>query len=119
MNNTQITFSTGKPQIDNLIHGLVSLYEMLFPDRIRGYYLLGSYHDGSATHTSDIDLMIIFRDVFLEGEEERAIQTKQICRKIAPIHVDLPAFSEAMLKQKDTVESVKQTSDDEETHEQE
>jgi predicted nucleotidyltransferase len=103
MDEIQIAFSTGKPRIDALLHGLVSLYEMLFPDRIRAYYLVGSYYDGSATHTSDLDVMIIFRDAFLEGEEQRTVQTKKICRQIAPIHVDLPAFSEDMLKYRDNI----------------
>lgn len=103
MTDIQINLSTGTPRIDTLIQGIVNLYEMLFPKRIRGYYLLGSYHDGSATYTSDIDLMIIFRDEFLEGEEQQAIHTKQICRQIASIHVDLPAFSEAMLINQDTI----------------
>jgi hypothetical protein len=37
-----------------------SIYESVFPGRIRGYYLLGSYSDATSVSISDIDMAILF-----------------------------------------------------------
>jgi hypothetical protein len=39
--------STGTPQIDSLLAGFIGLFELAFPARIRAYYLVGSYANGS------------------------------------------------------------------------
>ena len=55
---------TGIEQIDSILRGLVGLFEVSFPGRIRGCYLTGSYSDGTAVdlgrtlHSSDIDTVI-------------------------------------------------------------
>lgn len=36
----------GNATIDAIIDGLIGIYEAVFPERIRGYYLTGSYAAG-------------------------------------------------------------------------
>ncbi len=50
--------STGNEQIDHLLCELIHTFEDAFPNRIRGYYLEGSYADQTALRTSDIDLRL-------------------------------------------------------------
>ncbi|MBI1279686.1 MAG: hypothetical protein GC179_16280 [Anaerolineaceae bacterium] len=98
-----LLYTTGRPQIDRAIAGVVSIYEAAFPARVRGYYLVGSLSRGTAGSNSDIDLEIIFKDTFLPDEAERLILIRQGCRALSPIHLDLPARDEASLPHSDTV----------------
>jgi hypothetical protein len=61
MNDITPLHSTGNQQVDHILQGVIGLYEMIFPGRIRGYYLVGSYADGSAVAASDIDVEIWFK----------------------------------------------------------
>lgn len=53
MNEISLINSTGNRQVDDILRGIVGLFEMAFPNRIRGYYLCGSYIDGSAIPCED------------------------------------------------------------------
>jgi hypothetical protein len=97
MNPIHLNFSTGNQQIDHAIQGIVGIFEAAFPQRIRSYYLVGSYVDGSATPFSDIDIRVIFKDDFEAGEEERMLRIRNNCRLISPIAIDCPPLSEARL----------------------
>lgn len=44
-----------------LLRSVVGAFEAAFPGRVRGYYLAGSYAEGTSTPTSDVDIDIIFR----------------------------------------------------------
>jgi hypothetical protein len=55
----------GYPHIDRTIAGVIAVYEVAFPERIRGYYLVGSLSRGTAGTNSDIDLEIVFKESFL------------------------------------------------------
>lgn len=90
-------YSTGQSQIDDTICGIIGIFEAAFPARIRSYYLVGSYADGSATLLSDIDIRLIFKDKFKTGEEEKMRQVRHYCRLISPIAIDCPPLSEGRL----------------------
>jgi hypothetical protein len=78
--------SAGHPQVDKLLSGIIGLFELIFPQRIQAYYLVGSYADGSATPLSDIDVRVIFKGDFADPQEdERFRQARQHCRMISPI----------------------------------
>jgi Nucleotidyltransferase domain len=80
--------STGHPQIDEIIRGLIGIFEIAFPGRIRGCYLVGSYADGSAVALSDIDLRVVFKEGFADSaEEERVRQVRGYCRQISPVSI--------------------------------
>jgi hypothetical protein len=96
---------TGIEQIDHILQGLVRLFELSFPTRVRGYYLSGSYSDGSAIgggsllHASDIDLFVVFKDSLATGESTTFHQVVNACRLISPVPLDVHAFSEDELRQ--------------------
>ena len=59
--------------ITQTLQGLIDLFEQVFPRRVRGYYLEGSYADQTALTTSDVDLTILFKDSFIDtAEREKA-----------------------------------------------
>jgi predicted nucleotidyltransferase len=60
--------TTGHQQVDGIIRGLIGIFEATFPERVRAYYLVGSYADGSAVPLSDIDIRVVFKDDF-QGDE--------------------------------------------------
>lgn len=94
--------STGNQQVDSILRGLISLYEMVFPEHIRGYYLLGSYMDASAGAISDIDLYIVFKQGFLNlDEEKKADDLREASALLSPIRLDIPLLSEEQLQPED------------------
>src|SRR5215469_3233637 len=54
-----LLFHTQQPDVDEALTLLVGLYETSYPHSILSYYLEGSYADGSAIATSDVDLVLI------------------------------------------------------------
>jgi hypothetical protein len=97
--------STGSDRADAILSGAVHLWEALFPERIRGYYLSGSYATATATPTSDLDLTIVFKDDYHNpAESDRA---QQLCAAIEALHpaifLDLGYLSEQSLQQADRV----------------
>src|SRR5829696_8816255 len=97
--------STGDDRADAILRGAVSLWEAVFPERIRGYYLGGSYANATATPTSDLDLTILFKDYYRgQAESDRA---QHLCVAIEALHpaifVDMGYVSEQSLQQADRV----------------
>src|SRR5262245_54368712 len=92
--------STGYQNVDELLRGLIGIFEIVFPDRIRGYYLLGSYSDGTAVPDSDIDMGILFKGKIDSREEDVFWQLVQHCSRISPIRLDLgPPDEDHFLKE--------------------
>ena len=71
MNEVALQFTTDVAPVDRLLRGLVRLIERTFPARVRGFYLEGSYADGSAVATSDVDLRVVFKDTITADEQQR------------------------------------------------
>lgn len=59
MDTITLLSSTGDPSVDRLLRGVIGRFEAAFPARIRCHYLKGSYTDGSAVATSDLDLAVV------------------------------------------------------------
>ncbi len=78
MNNDDIRLqgTSGHARIDALIREVVRVYEETFPGQIAAYYVEGSYADQTSLPTSDIDLVIIFRDPF--GDAEARTRAEQL-----------------------------------------
>ncbi len=64
-----LSSKTADPQIDAMLRGMIGIHEMVFPMRVRAYYLVGSYHTGHTVPASDLDIVVVFRGSFLPGEE--------------------------------------------------
>lgn len=97
---------TGNGQIDDIIQGLIAVYEAVFPRRIRGYYLTGSYVAGGLTPLSDLDLLILFKGAFADDEERdraRRLNGAFYHARLTAIRLDLPARSEQNLAPLDRI----------------
>lgn len=95
MNTVSLLNSVGNRKVDNILRGVISIFESVFPNRIRGYYLKGSYTDGTAVPASDIDVDVLFEDSFLSREEhEKAQQISEYCSLISPIELELNLYGE-------------------------
>lgn len=86
--------STGNQQIDDILRGVIGVFEAAFPGRTRAYYLVGSYADGTALVESDIDFGVLFKGRMEKDEAEKAWQLSQFCSLISPVCLDFMAASE-------------------------
>jgi hypothetical protein len=61
MPSVTLAHSTGNHGVDACLAATIALIEAVFPDRMRAYYLLGSYADYTAVPDSDVDLFVVSR----------------------------------------------------------
>lgn len=95
MSTIELATSTGIRQVDTILCGVVGMYETVFPDRVRAYYLFGSYTNKSAVAISDIDMGVLFKGPFLDDAEEiKAQQLRQYCSLLSPLRLDIGVASE-------------------------
>lgn len=77
---------------------VIAAFERAFPGRLRACYTIGSYADGSALATSDLDLTIIFASVFASPAERDAAQRlASVCAEQTPIELDIEVEEEEEL----------------------
>lgn len=91
--------ATGNKQIDDILKETIAIFEDAFPQRIRGYYVEGSYANNNQVPTSDVDLVLIFKDAFID-EQERA-KAEEVARQWASscgVEMDIPLIEEAHLR---------------------
>lgn len=97
MTNIALLDSTDIPNIDQIISEIISLGEYHFCGRIRGYYVVGSYAVDEAVETSDLDMVIVFKEQQTLFEKERFASFKLECQQQCPLAVDLIPLDEAQL----------------------
>jgi hypothetical protein len=69
---------------------LIGSFEDAFPGRVLGWYVEGSYADGTSIATSDIDLVAVFRGRFAhEGEREAAARLCAACARKSALELDV------------------------------
>ena len=96
--NTYLLHTVREPYVDAPLLDMVQQYELAFPDRVRSYYLLGSYADGCPVVGSDIDAYVLFKETFLSPKE--VIQAKQlasVCVKKSILRLDGNVIDEQTL----------------------
>ena len=98
MPDISLLASTGNQPVDKILQGIIGTYELVFPGRIRGYYLLGSYTDATSVSISDIDMAILFKG---SSVDKREAQVNRCCSLISPIRLDISAHSEERLPAED------------------
>src|SRR5687768_9228936 len=59
---TEIEHSTGDAEVDDVLRAFIGIFEAARPGTARAYYLTGSYAEGTAASTSDLDVAIVLRD---------------------------------------------------------
>ena len=98
MNEIVLIYSTCDSRIDHILKAIIGYCELLFPKRIRGYYLQGSYATGDATSASDIDMVLLFREDFIDEEEQqRAWQVDTLSEWLVGRQLDIIPFPESRL----------------------
>lgn len=90
MPDIKLAKATENVLIDSYLRELIGVFEAAFPDRVRSYYLIGSFATGGAIRTSDVDLRVIFKDRFAEGEAARVEQLRDDCHLLGMLPLDLP-----------------------------
>jgi len=85
------------PDIERALQDVVAIHEKRFPDRIRAYYLHGSYLKGSAVAGSDLDVMIIFKGRFRKPELKKARAVFDECQNISPVYLGLTIHEESSI----------------------
>ena len=80
--------STGNPQINGILRGLIGIYQTVFPGRLRCVYVIGSYSDGSAVPGSDLDVGIVFTESLKDAELAQFRQVNQSVALISPVRLD-------------------------------
>ncbi len=86
--------STGDPRTDEILRASVGLLELVFPGRIRAYYLSGSYTDATAVPGSDLDALVVFKGELTAPERERFRQVTYNCSLLSSVLVDFAARGE-------------------------
>jgi hypothetical protein len=98
MNAVVLTTSTAVPLIDRILQTIIGTYEEAFPNRVRSYYLIGSYVEHTAVPLSDIDCFVIFANDFTTPEEAALAEAVgQQCASSSPVRLDIGAYPENKL----------------------
>lgn len=84
--------------INSVLFGVVGLYQMLFPGRLRACYLLGTHVTREAVEESDLDLTVVFKDRFQEGEREGCERARHYLGSLARVPLDVSVVDEAQLQ---------------------
>lgn len=90
---------TGTSRVDDILREVIGRFETSFPGRLRACYAEGSYADGSAVTTSDVDVTIVFRDTFRGAAEREAVEHLcASCAETSEIELDIGVIDEAQLR---------------------
>src|SRR6266700_7336290 len=85
----------GNKRVDDILRETIAIFEHAFPQRIRGYYVEGSYANESQVPTSDVDLVLIFKDTFIDEQERvRAEEVARQCASSCGVEMDIPLVEE-------------------------
>lgn len=89
--------STEHQKVDEILQGIIGIFEKTFPTRIRAYYLIGSHATGDAVCTSDLDVVIVFKGKLLSDEETLVHHVGNSCQHLSSIELDLMFYSEEQI----------------------
>jgi hypothetical protein len=78
-------------------HDLVAAFERSLHGRVRAYYLEGSSADETMLETSDLDLVVVFKDRCSAAEREQAAGLLASCDRISALELDVTVTDEATL----------------------
>lgn len=101
---TSLLESTGSRVADRVLQGVVSVFEHAFPDRVRGFFVRGSYANARFTEGSDLDMFVVFKDAFAEpAEADRARSISRGCALLSPILLEILVVGERQLHREDNL----------------
>ena len=89
------------PTQDNLVNALlqniIKIFEAEFPQRIRAYYVEGSYADASSVTTSDLDVLLVYKESFKSDEAQKAEELARQCEAESMLELDIECVDEHSL----------------------
>ncbi|HEV2125671.1 MAG TPA: hypothetical protein VGW38_23200, partial [Chloroflexota bacterium] len=94
MTDIELLARTGDAVADDVLRGIIGLFELVFPGRPRAYYLQGSGADGTAVATSDLDVRILFTGDLVGEELARGRRLASHCKRLSAIGLDLSVNGE-------------------------
>lgn len=94
MKNERHLTPTGNAVVDRILGGLVGVFEIAFPDRIRSYYIEGSQADQTGLATSDIDINILFKESLETDERRKAFDLADSCGRLSAMQLDIDILDE-------------------------
>jgi hypothetical protein len=89
----------GHSQIDSVVQEVIQVYEDAFPGKIAAYYIEGSYADQTSLSTSDLDLVIIFRDRFADADARSMAERTWTNTQVGTPEVDISIIDEDSLRE--------------------
>ena len=90
-----LAYLTEHPKINQILQGVIGVFEKVFLDRIRGYYLEGSFGNRSTVANSDLDMYVIFKGRFSSPVEAMtAVSLSQSCAQISPVLLEIKPGAE-------------------------
>jgi hypothetical protein len=96
MDSVSLINPTNNEKVDKILQGIIGIFERAFPNRVRGYYLTGSYSNGTAVSTSDVDFCPLFKNGFIDSQEQEKVwQLGWLCSDfISPIEMQVAPLDE-------------------------
>jgi hypothetical protein len=91
--------STRNQQIDDILRGAIGILETTFPNRIKAYYLHGSFFDDTAIPTSDIDLFLVTHGKLSTEERTKMQHIMHFSALFSPFMVEMLALDDTSLLQ--------------------
>jgi hypothetical protein len=89
-----LAHQTGNQVVDRVLTALVELTELLIPNRAAGYYLSGSYANGSPVPASDLDVMVVLRSGSTPKHVAGLLATYRQCGRLTPMALDVVVATE-------------------------
>lgn len=99
MGEISLSFSTGHAKADRVLRDVVGTLETVFPNLLRAYYLSGSYAEGTAVSTSDIDLTVILKEEPADAVRKRFGGVMQFISLNSPVDVDITPIVEGLVNE--------------------
>ncbi|NKB66760.1 MAG: hypothetical protein GKR89_06855 [Candidatus Latescibacteria bacterium] len=90
-----LAHSTADPRVNAILQGVVGVFEHYFPERIHGYYLVGSYANGTAVAASDIDIHPVFKGEFGPEEAEQVYRIRDICNGLTYVELNVDPWPDS------------------------
>ncbi|EKU97663.1 hypothetical protein Lepto7375DRAFT_6895 [Leptolyngbya sp. PCC 7375] len=91
----KLAYLTQYPKINQILQGVIGVFEKVFLGRIRGYYLQGSFGNRSTVINSDLDMYVIFKENFSSSDEAMtALSVSRSCAQISPLLLEIKPGAE-------------------------
>lgn len=94
-----LKYSTSQEVVSQTLQSCIASYELLFPSRIRSYFLVGSYLDGSAIKNSELDVIILFKQKVTLKELEAFWRLHYQLNLLSPISLGFNVIDEAYFEE--------------------